>query len=66
MRVIKCTYLNFAVSVTFPVAGDQARVILNECPLKKVGLICDTLIQIWRIIPEEVSQLLWGLELFVI
>ena len=46
MRVIKCTYLNFAVSVTFPVAGDQARVILNECPLKKVGLICDTLIQI--------------------
>ena len=64
MRVIKYTYLNFEVSVTFPVAGDP-RVILNECPLKKVGLICDTLIQFWRIIPEEVSQPLWGLELFV-
>ena len=45
IRVIKCTYLNFAVSVTFPVAGDP-RVVLSECPLKKVGLICDTLIQI--------------------
>ena len=34
MRVIKCTYLNFAVSLTFPVARDPT-VVLNECPFKQ-------------------------------
>ena len=34
IRVIKCTYLNFVVSLTFPVARDP-RVVLNECPSKK-------------------------------
>ena len=32
--LIKCIFLNFAVSLTFPVARDP-RVVLNECPSKK-------------------------------
>ena len=32
MGVIKCTYLNFAVSLTFLVARDPT-VVLNEYPL---------------------------------
>ena len=55
--LIKCIFLNFAVSLTFPVARDP-RVVLNECLLKKVELICDTYIQILRKLAEKVSQLL--------
>ena len=42
MRVIKCTYLNFAVFLTFPFARDPT-VVLNEYPFK---LIYDTCTQI--------------------
>ena len=44
IRVIKCIYRNFAVSLTFSVARDP-RVVLNAL-LKEVGLICDSFIQI--------------------
>ena len=32
--LMECIFLNFAVSLTFPVARDP-RVVLNECPSKK-------------------------------
>ena len=69
-RRLERVYLHTAyrtVDVARPCQGgwtEHTQQLMNAL-LKEVGLICDSFIQIWRIISEKVSQLLWGLELFV-